>query len=706
MAQTAQALRDASNMKSTGLRVPHRGFSSVHAAGFAALLATLVAASPAAAANCPNLTGTVTSTQTVSNGSSCTVAAGAILDIDSGNSQAVTLSSGTGGSTTTLTNNGTIEVTAGGSSSGRAVQSAGTNAVLVIQNNLGATISSINNDTIAAGTGSTSVSSVTLTNAGTIVSAAGGQAVNFNKIVNGATNSVINSGLIKATGSDAVRPGVNGTVSNTGTILAIAVSGSSSDGVDAQNNSGVQITNSVVSGSAGLIEGGRHGITGGALNSTVNFSMSVTNNAGATIQGDNGSGINIDGFNANELVTILNRGTIIGNGVTGDGDGVDVDGLVNLTNSGIIKSLNSYSATGIEYSEGVTVGGGTINNTGTIEGSVAAGNTSALGRGITIAGVDKDANDNPIPVQAPYAATTITNSGLIKGDSDSAIIFSSALASGFSHSITNEAGGVIQTGSTTAAAILTAADNVTITNSGTIDGSSSGKAIVGGSGNLAVNVLGGSAVINGDMTGGAGASNTLTVDPGTGNSFAYSGSISNFNTVETKSGSVSLSGVSTYTGTTRVSGGVLTLVGVNRLSSASSLALNGGTLALSGVGAANGQTFSSLALTDNSSIDLDLSSITFNGLGTLSAGKSLSVIDWSANSSPTYAIRFLGDDTSNSSFLALMADTTIDGTAATITFDGTYTDVAAAVPLPLTLPMLASGLGFLGVWGRRKRAVV
>ena len=65
-----------------------------------------------------------------------------------------------------------------------------------------------------------------------------------------------------------------------------------------------------------------------------------------------------------------------------------------------------------DTSEGVTVGGGTINNSGTIQGSISnpTGNTG-VGRGITIAGVDKDTNDNPIPVQAPYAATTITNSG-------------------------------------------------------------------------------------------------------------------------------------------------------------------------------------------------------------------------------------------------------------------------------------------------------
>lgn len=293
--------------------------------------------------------------------------------------------------------------------------------------------------------------------------------MNFNKTVNGAANSVLNlsSGLIQATGSDAVRPGLNGT---------------------------------------------------------------VTNNLGGVIQGDNGAGINIDGFNANEVVTIINNGTITGNGVTGDGDGVDVDGIVHLTNTG---TIHAFAASGTEFSEGVTVGGGTIMNSGTIEGSVAGGDASGLGRGIIIAGLDKDANGNPIAVQAPFGAAPITNSGLIKGDSDSAIIFSAALASGFSHTITNQAGGVIQTGSASAPAILTAADNVTITNAGKIDGSASGKAITGGAGNLTLTVQGGTASILGNITGGTGT-NTATFDLGTGNSFSYNGSIANFNAVETK----------------------------------------------------------------------------------------------------------------------------------------------------------------------------
>ena len=111
-------------------------------------------------------------------------------------------------------------------------------------------------------------------------------------------------------------------------------------------------------------------------------------------------------FNGNELVTVNNSGTIIGNGVTRtrDGDGVDVDGLVDLTNTGTITSVHAFDDT----SEGVTVGGGTIVNAGTISGFNSATNAdgganTGLGRGITLAGLDKDpTTDAPIPTEGIY----------------------------------------------------------------------------------------------------------------------------------------------------------------------------------------------------------------------------------------------------------------------------------------------------------------
>jgi hypothetical protein len=247
------------------------------------------------------------------------------------------------------------------------------------------TIESTGSLTVSGSTNAVTISgdNATLTNLGTLMTslnsaAAGNQVVDFNAILSGA-NTVNNfaGAVMQASEADAVRPGVNGVVNNAGTIKSTTTTGSSSDGVDAQSNSGVQITNDT----GGLIEGGRHGITGGQALASSIFTMRVTNNSGATIQGDNGSGIYIDAFNgagALETVTVVNHGLITGNGVTGDGDGVDVDGLVNITNTGTILSKNAVGSA----SEGLSVGGGTITNSGTIEGSLAAGNTTASGVGV------------------------------------------------------------------------------------------------------------------------------------------------------------------------------------------------------------------------------------------------------------------------------------------------------------------------------------
>src|SRR5262249_39658388 len=341
-------------------------------------------------------------------------------------------------------------------------------------------------------------SNISFDNYGRVISlnasAGGSRAIDWNAITTG-SNTLHNfpTGLLEAFEADAVRPGVNGTVINEGTIKSITASGSSSDGVDGQTNNGLVINNN----GHGLIEGGRHGITGGAADATVNFTLSVTNQRNATIQGDNGSGMNIDGFNANEIVTIQNQGTITGNGVTGDGDGVDVDGLVNLTNTGVIKSLNAFSDVPAgEASEGVTTGGGTITNSGTIEGDVAAGNINAVGRGITLAGVDASGTPEPI-----YANSVITNNGLIKGQTDSGIVVFGA-ASGFTVTINNQRRGTIEGGGDDAAAIQTGADNDTVNNAGDVIADASGKAIDLGDGDDTLNITGGT--IHGDISGGNG----------------------------------------------------------------------------------------------------------------------------------------------------------------------------------------------------------
>ncbi|MBY0468309.1 MAG: PEP-CTERM sorting domain-containing protein, partial [Burkholderiaceae bacterium] len=132
------------------------------------------------------------------------------------------------------------------------------------------------------------------------------------------------------------------------------------------------------------------------------------------------------------------------------------------------------------------------------------------------------------------------------------------------------------------------------------------------------------------------------------------------------------------------------------------LSLGGGTLKLTNAGGANGQTFSSLLLGANSAIDLGGSSLTFNSLGSVIAGRALTLFDYVVSLSPDYAIRILGDVSNDSNFLALIAGLTINGVAASYRFDGTYTDISP-VPLPPSLALLLGGLGCMGMLYQRRR---
>ncbi len=664
----------------------------------AALAATLGAGAASAASF--NITNAQTGAQTLGSGSgqTGTVSAAGSLTVGGG-TVAVTVT----GNNATLTNLGTISQTG----NGRVIRDNTGVSNLVVTNgsltNSTATLIAADADVIQM---NKSPASVTLNNYGQMIStnasAGGSQAVDFNAILSG--SNVVNNfagGLMMATEADAVRPGVNGVVNNAGTIRSVTTTGSSSDGVDAQNNSGFVVNNAAT----GKIIGARHGITGGAVDKTVTFVGTVSNAAGGVIQGNNGSGINIDGFNNKELVTVTNGGLIVGNGVTGDGDGIDVDGLVSVTNTGTIRSVNAFSlpADGIAFSEGLSVGGGTITNSGLIEGLVSAGNTNAKGIGITLTGNDITSGPNIGLREGIYGNAVVDNlaGGVIRGQNSSAIV-AKGLASGFTVTINNAAGGTIQGGGTIDPAIQTGLDNDTVTNRGLIDGSSSGKAIDLGGGDNTLNILGGAAVVKGDISGGLGGHNVLTIAAGTGGSFVYGGSISNFASLEVQSGTVTLSGQNTYTGTTIVSGGTLVLDGTNRLAAASALDLNGGALQLLHAGGADGQTFASLSVTGDSTVDLGDSSITFNGLGAITAGKTLTIEDWLASGSPDYAFRVLGDQTHNAAFGGLLAETTIDGVRVYERFDGTWTDVTA-VPEPTNVALMLAGLGLVGFAARRRK---
>lgn len=659
-----------------------------------ALIGVLGAATAPAASFTVTAGTTDNVAKTLAAGDTGTVQATGTLSV-SGGTNTITLSATSG--TTTISNSGSILQTG----NGRTIRNntSGTPAFSITNTSTGL-IQSANGDTLRADIAG---SSWTVNNSGTIKSLnpalAGSQAIDFDAVTAG-TVSITNTstGLIQAYAADAIRPGANATVSNAGTIQALLYSldtSPSSDGIDTQKNSGVQVTNT------GTISG-RHGITGGDA-TLATYAITVTNNAGGVISGVNGSGINIDGIYATVGATVTNAfGATIKGGVgatfaNGDGDGVDVDGVLSLNNSGDIlgygaKGLGSDG--GQNNPEAIAIGGGTVTNTATgriIASSLAAdapdGDASRESTGIL---VDNSSGGNAV------AATTITNSGLIQGRTGSAI----RMISTFANTVTNYASGIIR-GAGSRAAIETGNGSDTINTAGTIIGDN-GLAIDMQGGNNTLNVTGGS--ISGDVSGGVGGTNVLAVDLGTGNAFAYAGSLSHFATVRILSGTTTLSGASTYTGTTRVSGGRLVLDGSGRLSSASSLDLNGGTLEVDQAGGPNGQEFASLALSDSSTLDLDLvTSLTFDTLGAYAAGETLTILDYSQAVSPGYAIRFLGDYTLDGTFQALVAATTINGQAASLYFDSGYTNVTlAAVPVPAAAWLLGSGLAAFGVVRRRK----
>ena len=123
--------------------------------------------------------------------------------------------------------------------------------------------------------------------------------------------------------------------------------------------------------------------------------------------------------------------------------------------------------------------------------------------------------------------------------------------------------------------------------------------------------------------------------------------ISNVAGVEIRSGDVTLSGQSSYGGATTVSGGSLTLDGANRIADASALVLAGGLLNLNG-----DQAFASLSLEDSSAIDFGDGALTFTGLGTIAAGKTLALYDVLGGGD--YLLRFLGDVVNDAGFQDLM----------------------------------------------------
>ena len=525
-----------------------------------------------------------------------------------GGSEAVTFGGATG--PFTLTVNGSLISNAAAS---RGVRGANSNVTFNVTVGGSGLIQAFGDDAIQARNGTFNV-----TNNGTIYSGsdilsspitaiATGQALDLAGAVGG---TVINNvtGLIRADGHDAVRLGSNMTMTNYGTVRtngvvndnsannvfntapnnSVATTFSANDGVSFENGNNSSLTNS------GLITGSRHGTETDASATNI----VITNQAAGIIIGRNGSGFGSDATSAVvSNITVHNYGIIrgdfagVGNIIDrvgtasftqdGDGDGVDIDGAGTVNNyaGGQIKGTgaNGFDSGGrANTADGIAIGGGIINNSGLIQGAgvgIVVNNDTSLSRsgvaattitnnvGGTIEGLNGyairlenklgDARDND----------TITNAGTIIGGGSipspaGIVLRQDGLADPNSTGTLN---GVTYTGTGVArfirgdgSAIQTGEGNDVLNNSGTITGNT-GRAINMEGGNDILNIQGGAASITGSIDGGTGT-NTMNITLGAGNTFSYSGTITNFNT-SVQSGTFNYTGASTLGGNVTVDGG-------------------------------------------------------------------------------------------------------------------------------------------------------
>ncbi len=210
-----------------------------------------------------------------------------------------------------------------------------------------------------------------------------------NKGASGIVNNLA-GGVIRQTGTntDVIRPGAEGEVNNWGTISADRSFVGGGDLIDFQSDRGGKVYNHA----GATMEGARHVVTG-------DFAVAVTNDG--TMIARNGAAVNIDNDGAVEnTVHVINRGLMEGRAAgvgNGDGDAIDVDGLLDLTNHGRVAGLGANGTNDGEpnLSEGIAIGGGSIANH-------AGASIYGYGRAIQ---VDNSSNGEA------FGATRIVNDG-------------------------------------------------------------------------------------------------------------------------------------------------------------------------------------------------------------------------------------------------------------------------------------------------------
>ncbi|MFG5117285.1 Ig-like domain-containing protein [Methylorubrum sp. POS3] len=597
-----------------------------------------------------SITGTQTTAVTLKNGNAgaddaLTVAAGATLKT-SATAVLMNLTAARAADGIVITNNGLIT-----STGDRTLDTTGTVAgsKITLNNNGSITASGATKADVFRVADDIVNGAITVNNTGTIQSTGttnDSQALRFGKSYS-STIEINNSatGKILTAGADTIRAGNNATITNYGTIAASAASALTAKqpihAIDISTAQSATIKN------FGTITGAQSALGSDVANNsptgaTTPANYTVTNAAGATITGQSAGAIVSSG-----TATVTNAGTIQGLGLSTlsggatvsayDGDGIDTVGLATITNSGTIRGVQSkgIGTSGRKnFSEGLDIGGGSVVNSGTIEGGDF---------GITVNNVN-----NGDQTRSGAAALTLTNQagGNIVGDNGYAIRSENKTATGsLKAALTDDtvinygtitgnggvpAGTVYMNGTTTTkdpntvgplngttygtadagnarfilgdgAAIQLGEGNDTLTNYGTITGNS-GRAISLEGGDDTLNLFTGQAV-SGTIDGGVG-SDTLNLDAASGQANGTLAKVANFEALTVRGGQWTLLDAESYAnGITIASGATLTL--------GASASLGG---AIADAGTLIVQTGGALTLSDAIS---GAGSLILNGSGTL-----------------------------------------------------------------------------------------
>ncbi|WP_188584322.1 beta strand repeat-containing protein, partial [Azorhizobium oxalatiphilum] len=515
---------------------------------------------------------------------------------------------------------------------------------------------------IAGTPASTSTAQIYITNEGTIRATGMGQGINLGVLVSTGLSTMISNratGLITTADNDAIAAGMKTIIHNYGQIVANYTVVSA----DAQSYSGVKfdgVSGTVNNYDGALISGSYHGIkVSGDGNAVAIY------NSG-TIIGRNGAGVSSNG-----VAPVENWGTITGRSDAaasfGDGDGIAIEHVGTITNYGVIQGLGSRGTrpgdTLPSTSEGIAIGGGVITNFG---GGVHAGLISGANNGILAAGNN---------LGSIYGALTVTNYGTIQG------------LDGYGIQVINDAG-----------------FSTTITNYGTISGTTAAVAM--GNGNDLFVYATGSSVVGAVL--GQGGTDTFRLGWMMG-SFDLSllGDTATYRGFEKFDLAVdsiwTVTGTSSFSGATSVSGASLILDNASLASSVVSVAgapaaiavlsgtgTVGGLVAGHGAIIAPGDTYEALAY------NYYYPTLTTDKIGTLNVAGNAAFADGS-----TYAVSVnsagQSDRIAVTGSTTLASGSTVAVTAASGTYDfrQTYTILTSAGGVSGTFGSVSSNFAFL-----------